>query len=329
MRIAVFGYYHKRNEGDDRLQRAITQVLGDEHELIFFRHDSLPPISYLRTCDWVLIGGGGLIFRHVGVWRDVRRWVLRSGVRVGILGVSVGDISSDMRGDIDDLLSVAEFVFVRDEESRDILGHSNVQVGPDLSWMIPHSFRELTRGAGIAVNLGYCDPVGFRPDTWMHALRTQSHHLRPLPFYYSSAHRNGDDGFLAAYFADVPQEFSIVNLTDANVLVGFRYHAITYAMQTGTPFVAIAYDHKVRRLCSEAGVAHLCLAPDRAEQLPEALDAVTANYSTITAALADIRQRHCTRAAEMRSQIVRHIESTANASRRWRRFADRIYEAVI
>jgi polysaccharide pyruvyl transferase WcaK-like protein len=329
MRIAVFGYYHKRNEGDDRLQHAITDMLGDEHDLVFLRHDTLPPLTFLRTCDWVLIGGGGLIFRRMGIWRDVRRWVLRSGVRVGILGVSVGNISPDMRTDIDELASVAEFFFVRDQESRNMLGYSNVQVGPDLSWLIPHAYIDRPNNAGVAVNLGYCDPVGFQPEPWMHALLRLDDTLRPLPFYYSSVPRSGDYGFLAKYFDGVHPYFSIDHLTRSHVLVGFRYHAITYAIQTGLPFVAIAYDHKVRRLCSEAGLSKLCLPPEEWERLPATLDAVNTEYEKVRAHLANIRKRQCTYAAYMRSEIIRHIESPKIFLSRWRRAADRIYASLV
>ena len=88
MNIAIFGWYHHQNAGDDRMQSCLTRWL-DGHTLAFLPAGRPPPIELLRTYDAVLIGGGGLIARSGGLFRGMAAWVRATRIPVGLAGVSV------------------------------------------------------------------------------------------------------------------------------------------------------------------------------------------------------------------------------------------------
>lgn len=50
MKIAVFGYYHSLNAGDDRIQYSITKLL-EGNTVVFLPHYLPPPREYLETFD--------------------------------------------------------------------------------------------------------------------------------------------------------------------------------------------------------------------------------------------------------------------------------------
>src|SRR6185436_6357089 len=52
--IAVFGWYHHRNAGDDRIQQCLTRWL-DGHTLAFLPAGRRPPVHLLRTYDAAIL----------------------------------------------------------------------------------------------------------------------------------------------------------------------------------------------------------------------------------------------------------------------------------
>ena len=59
MNVAVFGWYHRKNAGDDRIQEALVQLF-DGHTLAFFPAGKRVPLAVLRTYDLLVVGGGGI-----------------------------------------------------------------------------------------------------------------------------------------------------------------------------------------------------------------------------------------------------------------------------
>ena len=69
MRIAVLGYYNQNNLGDDRL-RDVWITLFPEADLSFFPHQVAFAHHCFRDYDFILIGGGGLVFSAHGIWQS-------------------------------------------------------------------------------------------------------------------------------------------------------------------------------------------------------------------------------------------------------------------
>lgn len=256
MKIAVFGYYNALNAGDDRIQYCITK-LCEGNTVVFLPHYLPPPQEYLRDFDWILIGGGGLVFERVGIWVNTKQWLRKTRARVGILGLGVNRVSDELLTELSYLLERSVFFFVRDEKSKSLLNnHPKVQVHPDLTWcfpFLPSNEKATITSKQIALNLVPCHWKDFEPDKWITEFKKITNfQLVPFPLNYNL---KKDLDLLKIYFENInTQEFSLQALQESEILVACRYHAIVFAMQIGKPFIAINYDEKVERLLRESNL---------------------------------------------------------------------------
>lgn len=284
MNIAIFGYYNFFNAGDDRIQYCIKKNFQGNN-LVFFPHFlPAPPPQYLNTFDWILIGGGGLIIERVGIWKDMSKWLKPLKCHVGVLGLGVNNMTEDLFNELSVLLDKTTFFFVRDCKSKELLNNDpRVEVHPDLTWCFPLENKTETKSDCIAVNLTPCPWNDFNPDIWMQEMSAR--YLIPFPLYFT---KQRDYYLLQKYFGNsVNNEFSLQPLLNAEMLVACRYHAIIFAMQLGIPFIAIAYDDKVRRLLEESNLLDLCLNTEQHYLLPQKIDYVRNNRVSITRKIAE------------------------------------------
>lgn len=278
MKIAVFGYYNALNAGDDRIQYCITKLFQGNN-IVFLPHYLPPPQEYLQTFDWILIGGGGLVFERVGIWVNTKQWLKKCKANIGVFGLGVNRVSPELLPELSDLIERSEFFYVRDEQSRSLLNnHPKVEVHPDLTWCFPFPVEINTSTSNkIAVNLVPCHWKEFDVEMWLKELSEFQLNAFPLNF-----NRDRDFDLLKKYFGDsIPQEFSLQPLRESEILVACRYHAIIFAMQMGKPFIAINYDEKVHRLLAEANLSDLCLETTEFALLYEKINFVLANQLEI------------------------------------------------
>ncbi len=314
MRIAIFGYYNALNAGDDRLQYCLTYLFRRAgHQIVFLPHFEAPPVELLRTFDWAILGGGGLVFERVGVWKDMKKWIRKSGVRVGALGLGVNRLEGDLRRELEDFCAIADFVYVRDQSSKDLLGPgSRAEVYPDLSWLCPLERPSVfpapllapramagPSGVRVALNFAPCPWQPFEAEAWMRQLEGYS--ILPFPLNMLGSQ---DLGLLEKLTgAKLPEEFSAQPLWEAQVLVASRFHAIVFAAMLGTPFLAIAYDYKVRRLCEEMNLNRYCLDTSQAEECGPRLRELLENYTAVRESLLDFGGRQAGRVQDMRQAL--------------------------
>ncbi|WP_019508575.1 polysaccharide pyruvyl transferase family protein [Pleurocapsa sp. PCC 7319] len=286
MKIAIFGYYNFFNAGDDRIQHCLKRIFSG-HILVFFPHFLPPPnLKYLNTFDWIIIGGGGLVRERVGIWVNMSRWLKGLRANVGVIGLGVNSITPELSRELSTLLDYAQFFFVRDSKSKQLLNNdSRVEVYPDLTWCFPLAKTTDTFNNTIAINLTPCHEQKFEPDKWLE--RCSHQNLIPFPLYFT---KNRDYWLLQKYFGDrpdaiashpVPEEFDLQPLRTSKMLIACRFHAIVFAMQLGKPFIAINYDDKVKRLLTESNLAHLCLEPNEYHLLPEKINFVESHRHEI------------------------------------------------
>jgi polysaccharide pyruvyl transferase WcaK-like protein len=268
MKIAVFGYYNALNFGDDRLQHCITRLLAG-HTVVFLPHYLPVPKSYLQDFDWILIGGGGLVFERVGIWVNMHRWLRQCRAKVGVFGLGVNRMSPELKPELDTLLAHAKFFFVRDEKSKALLNHPKVEVFPDLTWCFPIAHDVIPQTGGIALNLVSCPWKPYSSEAWIKTL--PSVQIHPFPFHFA---KDRDAALLSEFFPNVPSEFSLLPLLQSQLLVACRFHAIVFAMQLGKPFVAISYDDKVSRLVTESDLSECLLETTDHNLLPAKIDYV-------------------------------------------------------
>lgn len=325
MKIAVFGYYNNLNEGDDYLQYCLTRLCKQGgHEVVFLPHNRKPPSSnYLSRFDWIVIGGGGLVFSHRGIWSGMNKWIKKTKCKVGVVGLGVNSLSSSLKKEINDLISFSSFFYVRDAKSKALLSDiprgesSKVETAPDLSWMypLPRKIPDVSTGDGIALNLteGAYTGKAYDPGQWVEALRKLDEKIHPFPLRMTSKH---DKGVLERNLdCSIHHRFSIQPLHNAKALVGARFHSIMFATMLRIPFVAIAYDTKVERLCDEIGLGNLCLYPDQPDLLDRKLRYVYSNYDEIVETLNVYCKTQVEEANKMKETILVHLKNKKNVNK--------------
>lgn len=306
MKVAVFGYYNALNAGDDRLQYCVTRLLKG-HQVVFLPHYLPPPKEYLQSFDWILIGGGGLVFERVGIWINTSKWLRNCSAKIGVLGLGINHLSPELLLEVSSLIECAKFFYVRDHASQALLNHHpKVEVYPDLTWCFPLPVEQ-PKGEpqGIALNLLPCHWRSFDISAWVKLL--ENFQIHPFPFHFGGGR---DFDLLKSYFGDrTPSEFSLKPLADSQLLIACRFHAIIFAMQLGKPFIAINYDDKVQRLLTEADLLDCCLQTTEHPLLLAKIQFVLENQSFIQQKISVFSQKQKIYAQNLVQSIQSHLHS--------------------
>lgn len=304
MNIAIFGYYNFFNAGDDRIQHCLNKIFQG-HVIVFFPHFLPPPNpDYLNTFDWIIIGGGGLVIEHIGIWVNMSQWLKKLRANIGVIGLGIKHINPQLSSELFVLLDYSKFFFVRDQKSKQLLNNdSRVSVHPDLTWCFPLNNTIKYFDNKIAINLTPCAEQDFNPDRWIEQCKIET--LVPFPLYFT---KNRDYWLLQKYFGEqVPEEFDLEPLIKSKMLIACRYHAIIFAMQLGKPFIAINYDDKVKRLLIESNLADLCLELDEYNLLTSKINYIEANYQEIVQKIAIYVEEQKNLAQIMLCEINQHL----------------------
>ena len=132
MKIGIIGYYGKGNIGDERILHCLRLFLK-KHEIHSFTITSNERIDKINSCDYVLVGGGGLLLRRANQFYGLLSKITKP---IGVVGIGVDSMNNDMAKTVDFLLEKSDFFIVRDKESRELLSnHPKVKVGPDLTFL--------------------------------------------------------------------------------------------------------------------------------------------------------------------------------------------------
>lgn len=264
MNIAVFGWYHHQNAGDDRMQQCITRWL-DGHCLAFLPSGRPPPLALLRTYDAAIIGGGSLVNAHAGLFRHMRRWVRSAGIPVAMLGVTVDAVTPELRQELREFLDVCCLAWFRDEASLALIGpHPRAFVAPDITWLYPHpiqspSARHPPPAAALsptAVAVCLRRQRDLPVAAWREALAKLGVPCLPWLLYFENG---GDSAVLREALPAAPpdaftEEFSLTPLRQADAVISSRFHGVLFALQSGVPVLAVSALPKTIRFMEQAGL---------------------------------------------------------------------------
>lgn len=317
MRIGLIGWYGHANAGDERILYCLRRFLsGDEIYVTSGLGDAYTKIQELNRCDYVLLGGGGLILRGFGVYADLIRQIRP---RLGCVGISVEAAHKDNCELVEVLKHKAEFILVRDEESRKLLGNGGkVQVGPDLSFLYPFELAEPVRADSCGINLRNwyywrCEHLSpryyvmrwlddrfsmlsrfypftrWRPEEAFQILEDSFAELVPLPLYTEKGTENDSD-VLRCFFGSTEQTFSADAYRACRYVVGMRLHASIFACQMGIPFLSLAYMPKNWEFCRAAGMERFCLGLFDLSELRSKVAEMKASAVSVREMLVDFRR---------------------------------------
>lgn len=245
---------------------------------------TLPAIRALRSCEVLILGGGGLFNDH---WPTVIpryvSWVLAArlvGTQVAWLGVGVGPIRRRVLRWLTRLAArFSNPVFVRDRDSAALLkGGPQVHIGPDMAFFNPPppvhlrepvlalivrppvtsdpaAVSELERllvslaGAGVT--------AGLQPRIELMAPDVDA------PFAKRIGERIRTDLDLAPVIevlGRTPTE-ALDRLAGWQLAASVRLHGLILSAVAGVPCLPIAYDPKVTAIASQLGLRDLVLQP--------------------------------------------------------------------
>jgi polysaccharide pyruvyl transferase WcaK-like protein len=325
MNIAIFGWYHHRNAGDDRIQYCLTRWL-DGHTLAFLPAGRQPPIHLLRTYDAAIIGGGGLIMGEGGMFRHMTRWVKSAGIPVALVGVSVERVTSTLRNELREFFDICCFVWFRDQGSLEEIGsHPKAFVAPDVTWLYPFPLLPPSP-TGVALCLRR--QSGIPIEKWQRAVAEMNERVLPWPFYFE---QGGDAALLQKILpkSAVPEEFQMDPLKETATVVSGRYHGLLFALQSGRPILAVSSLPKIRRFLAEHGLGEWCMAETEPEKLKERLQHLNVSRDSLLPRVLQLRSslhEQATRYGEKARQLL--LDAAASLPPPSRRWGNRVREML-
>lgn len=270
--------------------------------LLFFWHPLLRlRRAFIRNADIVVCAPGGVCMGLYRNWTHIfnLQLALDLGKQVLIYGRSIGPFSNATRADRHfakmsrRILSHVRYLSLRDPQSRSYAEALGVDCQPTIDAAfagrprseLPESLSEIqtTRYAVFVPNelyawhLGYTSVPKARFDALYAAiLNALELHCRVvmLPQLYGRKysdrqyfehlkHLRGSRhvSVLSERFSSDVQQAVIAG---ADLLVGARYHSIIFAINNGTPFIALSYEHKIFNTLELLGLEDYSIPLDEA-----------------------------------------------------------------
>jgi polysaccharide pyruvyl transferase WcaK-like protein len=312
MIVGVIGWWHYGNEGDFKILECLRRSL--------LPHDLVPidapfkltadVIRRLNRLDFVLIGGGGLfIDGPPRPFNTFHQWSDELQTPLGVVGVGVDAIANENHPALGALLEQAQFFYVRDRVSLELLAHPKVGLIPDLTFLHPQlaAPRQQKHPSKVSpvcgVNLRKMP--GIQMDGWIKTLQRIKLDYRGIPL--STYGKWSETDLLGQINPQCASQFSPDLYRGLDLMVGTAFHSIIFAIQNAVPIIAIAYAPKVPRLMRELELGDYVLPPDAWDQLPDLIERTLQERDHLIRHLhtATMRMRHEARRTftDVREQI--------------------------
>jgi len=291
MNIGVMGYYGFGNVGDEVILDVLRQYLAP-HSVIAIPL-GLPPseitFQRLNNFDFFILGGGGLYNSPIppSPFFCFDRWMDRLATPLGVLGLGVDVLPPEYVPVTRQLVEATQFFVVRDEQSKQLIDHPKIQVAPDLTFFHPIRVYPNSKGhtdivCGVNIRGGKGDQLDL---SWARSIARLPVAKRAIPF---ALHPElNDREILLEVDPHCPDRFSPCIYSGIDILVGFAFHSLIFAIQNGVPAVAINYKPKVRRLMEEVGLGEYVLELEEWDKLPECFARAIDNRTNIRQRMLD------------------------------------------
>lgn len=262
MRLAAIGWFGHNNAGDDRIAATLTRRLEGFHVSLL---PSLPPPPEISNWFDGILLTGGIWHPRNRVAVDFHRWSKDVRVPILALGLGVESMPPELREGSAALVRRCEMVWVRDEESRRLLGDApNVIIGPDVTWAEPIS--GVPGWNQTLLNLRPWSRASWSAVDWVRAARglvERESRLEAWPLAPEDAQ------LLQGHLKDVPDGYDPGILLQAGLVISMRLHGLIFAAQMGLPAIGIGYDPKCERFLREIDRLEWLLPLDGADRLAE------------------------------------------------------------
>jgi len=318
MKLGIIGWYGHDNYGDERILYCLKRYFSNDELFVTGDwEDARCKLEELNNCDFVLIGGGGLILRNICYHTDIICNLKRP---FGLIGVSVEAKHKSMNCFLKIIKDKADFIMVRDKQSKTCLDdHNKVIIGPDLTFLYPFDIVDEVKNDICGFNLrdwyywkgvlyGSFHNLMLRidkrfpwvrkyywlrkwdPNKIVRIVKKSFEMILPMPFYFESTAKH-DAYVLSRYFQDVPSVFDASIYHKIRYLIGMRYHSIIFAVQSGIPFISMSYQPKNESFCSDIGLEMLSVNIYKSKELDKKIEYLKNNYQQIRNHLIYIRDK--------------------------------------
>lgn len=280
MKIALIGWYGKKNAGDEALKCVIEDFFSEFEVHIFgiqFMDEEL--LRKFQEMDFIILGGGGVFnFGPPAPFNNVIEWFDKIKAQVLILGVGVTCpiYGPNEQNNVKYLLEHSAEVSVRDQISKfeleRLLPEKHIDIIPDLGILLKSHPFEFEKGNGIYV--GVC----LRQKWW----RNVESDARMIAETLDKAYENSGLKFVFIPFSTregieddriinkmiisylkhdcyiniknelSPEEIKYL-LSKMDLVVGMRLHYLILAASEGVPVIGINYFTKIRRFMESIG----------------------------------------------------------------------------
>ncbi len=319
MKIGVIGWYGHQNAGDERILYCLRRFFeGQEFLVTSGFGDAAKRIDDLNRCDYVLLGGGGLILRGLNTYAEL---IEQMEPPLGCVGLGVEAYHDDNAAFVDALKAKAEFILVRDAESRELLqNHFKVIVSSDLAFLYPLDVVEPAESDTCGVNLRdwyfwKCEHGGeyykhmmslsrsnpdiekeyphckWEPAKAFNIIKKKFSNLLAVPLCSENSPK-ADHVVLKSFFDNVDEAIFLPRIYNSlRYLIGMRLHSLIFACQSGIPFVSLSYQPKNERFCRALGLEKLSVGLFDLSELDSAISVVKDSYSQLREKLIFERDR--------------------------------------
>jgi len=287
MRLGLLGYYQHNNVGDERILAAVEQMFAGHTLVVTGSYaEAEQRLDELNACDFMLFGGGGLICPNSNYAALLFKKVT---TRLGCIGLGIEFRDTTNNELVTVLEDKAEFMWVRDITSAKLLNRPTI-IGSDLTFLNPYPKIIPTANDVCGVNLRKW-PMEWDIARCKELLIGNFSDLVCLLFTLPGAAGECD----IATFHGLNLEGSIATslpilYPQCRYIVGMRYHSIVFALQSGLPFLSLAYWPKCSRFCAEAGLNDCVVDLSDIEALEAKILMLKENYEELRQKILDYRE---------------------------------------
>jgi len=292
--VGALGWWHHDNLGDTAMLEALRLGLAP-HRLVPIEIGfpiNADILARFNRLDFVLLGGGTLIPGIPAKPFDTfDSWESRLTTPLGVLGMGVDAFPEQASSAIRALMDRSTFFYVRDTESRRLLGGADPIVAPDLSFALPLANQHVRPGRRDArplcgVNLRRSASVD--PDPWLDVLSKMNLEYRGIR--YSSFPSWDEESLLTRVAPNATFPADERAFRDLDLMLCTAYHSVLFAVQAGIPVLAIDYAPKVRNFMRDAGLEEFLLPPDGSGMLPSVVSSLLDRREAIVEHIDRLRQ---------------------------------------
>lgn len=295
MKIAHIHVWDQNNKGDHAIVIAVQQLIHKHFanaDIVDFpmevlREGRASQIDEINTCDFVIIGGGGILYSYFLPFNTKLIERITSPICTFGIGyireIGGRELTSQEKESIATLMKKASLVSVRDKRTQEFViengaDENKVSLIGDPAVLMngkKGSF-EMNGIVKIGLNINYSGWLGFGEfrDDILRAYRQVAEYFQnehDAHIYYCLHHPGEKEIYPELNIKnltviDLPPEEQFYAYSQLDLLIGMMLHSCVMAFGATTPEINVVYDIRNRNFAKFIGHPELAIEPDTLKQ---------------------------------------------------------------